>query len=60
MSRAQGIRGLSTTQTGIPRITGKQLPKLGTHGSRTAEIRLGLMQTSERPRVALFALVHQP
>ncbi len=39
MSRAQGIRGFFASQTCIPRIAGKMLPNLGTHGLCCEEVR---------------------
>ena len=56
MSRAQGIRGFSTTQTGTPRIAGNLLPELGTHGLRCEEVR----RFGKPPRIALIAIEHQP
>ena len=55
MSRAQGIRGFFASQTCIPRIMGKMLPNLGTHGLRAEEVR----RYGKPPRIALSAIGHR-
>ena len=55
MSRAQGIRGFFASQTCIPRITGKMLPNLGTHGLRAEEVR----RCGKPLRIALSAIKYQ-
>jgi hypothetical protein len=56
MSRAQAIRGFFASQTCIPRITGKMLPNLSTHGLCCEEVR----RYGKPPRIALSAIGHQP
>ena len=67
MSRAQGIRGFSATQTCTPgiqttwdlnqrKLTSYLEPDLGTHGLRCEKVRL----FGKPPRTALIAIEHQP
>ena len=61
MSRAQGMRRVSATQTCTPRIASKWMLKIGPHGLRCEQIRPGLRPTgSELSRIALSAIGHQP
>ncbi len=47
-------RGFFASQTCIPRIIGKMLPSLGTHGLRAEEVR----RYGKPPRIALSAIGH--
>lgn len=56
MSRAQGIRGFSATQTCTPGIPDYLEPDLGMHGLRCEKVRL----FGKPPRTALIAIEHLP
>jgi len=55
MSRAQGVRRFTATQTGTPRIAGNLRPELGARGLRGEKARYGATS-----RTTLIAIGHQP